>query len=633
MVGGWCASTQSLKNLDARSATRVKPIVRVECRSRVHPNESMQLRNTHFPTFARIVALALAAGACEHSPTTAPIGGSQSNQTIAPCSVTGTLQLSTSQAARVDCTNGGTSLTLAGNGASYLVVPQFAVSLVTDVPTTFQLVANTAASASVVPKIGVQAALMPVSIVTTGQHTGAAQRALDRALRTRAASLVSAGTWSPPASAAVAPSARATIVASTIPSLGSVRSFRVLSGAITGNSFTTVNARLSFAGSNVLIYLDTLAPAGGFTAAQLQAFGTLFDQTLYPIDTASFGPPSDVDANGHVIMLMTPAVNALTKASDCATNGFVGGFFDEEDLGGSATDPNSNHGEIFYSIVPDPSGTVSCAHSTSDVGSTVPATFLHELQHLISFSQHFVVHNGSPEYGWLDEGLSIVAEELGSLYYEQKCPGTACRSNPAQLFPDSSQGFVQDFLFDSYEYAAGTDTSSVTLHSDSDGGFSWRGGDWLLMRWLGDQMPAGFYRRLDENTATGVANIESVSGQTFPSLFANFGLSLVTDSLPGFPRSTAPAADRFVSRNMRLLWSRLFAADAADFPLPFPIQILPISASSTTASMVPGTNGYFRLDTPAGASTVTIQFTAPGGAALPASLKPQLSVFRLPPGA
>ena len=140
--------------------------------------------------------------------------------------------------------------------------------------------------------------------------------------------------------------------------------------------------------------------------------------------------------------------------------------------GRSPTDTNSNHGEIFYSVVPDPAGSVSCAHSVTNLGLTVPATFMHELQHLISFSQHFVVHGGNPEFGWLDEGLSIVAEELGSVFYEQKCPGTACRTNPTQIFPDSSQGFVQDFLFDSYVYGLRPDTASVTLHSDSDGGFS-----------------------------------------------------------------------------------------------------------------------------------------------------------------
>ena len=175
---------------------------------------------------------------------------------------------------------------------------------------------------------------------------------------------------------------------------------------------------------------------------------------------------------------------------------------------------------------------------------------MHELQHLISFSQHTVIHGGNPEYGWLDEGLSIVAEELGSVYYEQKCPGTACRTNPSQLFPDSSQGFIQGFLYDSYQYALLPDTASLTLHGDSDDGFAWRGGDWLLMRWLGDQMGAGFYRKLEQSSLTGVANIQAASGQSFPALFANFGLSLFTDSLPGFPRTTAPAADRFASRNI-----------------------------------------------------------------------------------
>jgi hypothetical protein len=48
--------------------------------------------------------------------------------------------------------------------------------------------------------------------------------------------------------------------------------------------------------------------------------------------------------------------------------------------------------------------------------------------------------------------------------------------------------------------------------------------------------------------------------------------------------------------------------------------------------MDPGTGSYFRLDTPASAATVTIQFSGPGGTPVPASLKPQLSIFRLPAG-
>ena len=418
----------------------------------------------------------------------------------------------------------------------------------------------------------------------------------------------------------------------TAPAVGSVRAFHVLANA-SGTASATVNARLVYAGSAVLIYVDTLAPANGFTTTQLQAFGQLFDQTLYPIDTTAFGPPTDVDQNGHVVMLMSQVVNSLTSTADCANQGYIAGFFDEDDLGGGTSDPTSNNGEIFYSIVPDPSGTSSCAHSVDEVDFSVPATFMHELQHLISFSQHVVVHNGNPEYGWLDEGLSIVAEELGSLYYEQKCPGTACRSTPSQLFPDSSQGFISNFFSDSYQYALLPDTASVTLHSDSDDGFSWRGGDWLLMRWLGDQMGTGIFKKLDQNTLTGVANIENSSGRSFPTIFADFGLSLVTDSLPGLARATAPAADRFATRNVRQLWNRLYqTSGGSDVPLPYPVQLFPITTDTSTAVMDPGTGSYFRIDTPTNASTVTIQFSGPSGAALPAAVRPQLSIFRLPPG-
>ena len=71
---------------------------------------------------------AAALAACAHGDApTAPAGPSFTN---APCSATGTLSLAAAQAARIDCTNGGTTVTLAGNGASYLVVAQFAADLV-----------------------------------------------------------------------------------------------------------------------------------------------------------------------------------------------------------------------------------------------------------------------------------------------------------------------------------------------------------------------------------------------------------------------------------------------------------------------------------------------------------------------
>jgi hypothetical protein len=322
-----------------------------------------------------------------------------------------------------------------------------------------------------------------------------------------------------------------------------------------------------------------------------------------------------------------------TPASTCQTQGYVAGFFNSEDFNNSS-DPNSNQGEIFYSVVPDPTGTVSCVHTVSDLSYSVPATFLHELQHLIDFSTHVVLHGGQPETGWLDEGLSINAEELGSLYYEDKCPPPACRTDPTQIFPDSAEGFVQSFLYDSYQYALLPDTASVTLHSDADNGFSWRGGDWALVHYLGDQYGHAVWRALENGSSIGAANIAAATGQPFAQTFADFGLALYTDSLPGLPRNTAPLADRFVTRNLRQLWARLFTTNgpATDIPYPMPVVLFPITSDTTSYAMDPGTMSFYRLDTPDSVATVTIQFSGPGAKPIPSTLDPQLAVFRLPPG-
>jgi hypothetical protein len=541
------------------------------------------------------------------------------------CGSGGTLQLSALTAATVPCAS-GTTVTLPGGGASYLVVPQYAAGSVVNRAASYSLgVVGGGASASLVPGFG------PSLDVAPGASRGAPrggtpdtrQRAFDAALMQRARQSVLSGKWRAPSRLTPSLSRSA-----TLPEVGSVQKFHVLSSE-SPVVFTAVGARLSYVGANILLYVDTLAPANGFTSDQLNAFGQLFDQTLYPIDTAAFGQPSDIDQNGHLIVLLSPIVNALTPSSECATQGYVGGFFEGLDLAGT-TDTSSNRGEIFYSLVPDPGGSVSCSHTVGDLLDETPATFLHELQHLINFSQHVVVRGGRPELGWLDEGLSIVAEELGSLYYENKFPPPSGRSNPAQLFPDSSQGFINGLLFDSYSYLLKTDTTTVTLHSDADGGLAWRGGDWLLARWLGDVKGTSVYRGLEQTTLTGTANIANAAGESFDTLFGDFSLALYTDSLPGVPKSSIPIRNKFAHRNLRQMYDRLYqtSGGSSQVPRPFPIVVRPLG-SPASAMMVPGTMAFYRLDT-TGQGTVTLDFGATPGVPISAALHPQLSIFRLP---
>jgi hypothetical protein len=577
--------------------------------------------------FAPLVLALLAA--CEYTNTAPSTARFVSN----PCSDTGTVSIAAATAKRIDCSNGGTTVTLQGGGASYLIVPQFATDAGANQTYLYSLatgsLAALTASANGSDAAVRGAARRPSASTLPPVRPNYAQLTFDRTMLAREGHFAASAFHG---AASLRPPTRANIT-QALPALGSIRSFHVLN-SLTVNSFTAVNAKLVYLGSDILLYLDTLTPANGFTPTALQNFGVYFDSTLYPIDTTAFGGPSDIDLNARVIMLMSPVVNAMTPASTCANQGYVAGFFDPEDFTLTSSDPNSNQGEVFYSIVPDTMGTASCSHSVSSVTNTVPSVFMHELQHLINYSQHVVVSGGSQGASWLDEGLSIVSEELGSIYYEQKCPAPACRTNSAQLFPDSSQGFVQSLLGDSYAYAFQPDTSSITLHSDDQLGFAWRGGAWLLARWLGDQVGPGFYRNLEKGPSNGILDIQQASGQSFPVLFANFGLALYTDSLPGMARATAPAANRFSSRNVEQLWARWSVTNGGPtngFPTQ-PIFPFPVTTDTSASVMTPGTMSFYRLDTAAGATTVTVRFAAPGGAAFPASLKAQMAIFRLPPG-
>ena len=537
-----------------------------------------------------------------------------------PCSPSSTVTLAAAGTAVLDCSGGGTTVTLAAAGASYLIVPQFATNLVANQLVPYSLGSGTIAAA-IRASSGIDAT-SPTAVMPPRDGPGAAQARFEAALFERNRALVSAST--------VLPATRRGGALLLPPTLGSTRDFRVLSNETTG-TFGTVTATLAYLGNNVYLYVDNAAPANGFTASQLTDFGQLFDQTFYTVATAAFGSPSDVDGNGHVIMLISPVVNALSPASRCATEGYIAGYFTSQDFNG-ASDPNSNQGEVFYSVAPDPAGTVSCTHSVASIGQVVPATFIHELQHLINYSQHVVVNRGLSLSSWLDEGMSILSEELGSLYYENKCPPPSCRTNPAQLFPDSSQGFAQGFLYDSYQYALGPDTASITLHQSHDAGFGWHGGAYLLVRYLGDQFGAGVFRSLETGPSDALAAITAATGRPFAATFANYGLALYADSFPGLPRATAPTANRFTTRNLRQLWARIFVTSHLAREMPLQVKSIQSATTAGSSSMVPGTMSFWRLDTSPSDATVSIRFATPAGGTFGSALRGQVAIMRLPTG-
>jgi len=485
-----------------------------------------------------------------------------------------------------------------GAGARYLVIPQYPVEGSAPDSTPFRLTAGSGATAVAPLFAGDEAS----------RATG--QSAFDLRLRRIEATLPRGGqlTTRPEraARAAGAPD--------------SVRSFYVL-GSLENSCFLQTKARLKYTGARVLVYEDVGVPSG-FSPSEYAKFGTLFDDVLYPIDTGAFGFPSDVDGNGHIIVLLSQTINKLTSRAECVTTGaYVAGYFFGYDLTNGA---GSNRGEVFYSVAPDSTGQFSCAHRKSQVETQTPTTFIHEFQHMISYNQHVLVRQGAPEATWLNEGLSHIAEELGSKYYEAKYPAPSGRTIATQLFPDSSQGFINPDFHNAYFYLLAPQHRSVTTFA-SLGTLEERGAAWLFLRWLGDQKGEGIYRQLVETSKRGTDNVSTAASEPFAALFGDFGIATYTDSIDGVPRSAVPTRYRFTSRNTRQIFGRLFPTR------PNPIATIQLGCSgAATQAMLQGTSSYFLTGGASGCDATKLDLTASEGSALPASLMPQLAIFRLP---
>jgi hypothetical protein len=490
------------------------------------------------------------------------------------------------------------SVQLNDTAARYLVVPQFAVQASTPDSTPFRLTVGTGALAVASPFVNDNASRPSV------------QSSFDLRLRRIESSL--------PASQRLSSSAAAVAGAAAAPD--SLRNFYVL-GSLTGNCFVQTQARLKYTGSRVYLYEDVGA-ASGFNATEYAKFGTLFDDVLYPIDTAAFGFPSDVDGNGHIIVLLSQKINQLTTRAECTSTGaYVAGYFFGYDL---TTGSGSNRSEVFYSIAPDSTAQYSCAHRKSQVTTQTPTTFVHEFQHMISYNQHVLLRQGQGEVTWLNEGLSHIAEELASKYYEAKYPAPSGRTVATQLFPDSSQAFINPDLRNAYSYLLAPRQQSVTTFAGL-GTLEERGAAWLFLRWLGDQKGDQIFKQLVATSRRGTENVSAAAAEPFPALFGDFGIATYTDSIDGVPRTSVPQRYRFKSRNTRQIFARLFPVR------PNPIAATQLGcAGAATQRMLQGTSSYFLTGSPSGCSGTRLDLTAEDGSPLPTALLPQLAIFRLP---
>jgi hypothetical protein len=415
---------------------------------------------------------------------------------------------------------------------------------------------------------------------------------------------------------------RVSRIAATPPALGDKRTFNVLKSSdadgTKASDYVQATATAQAVGQRVAIFVDDSAPSGGYSTADLNDVRDLFDQFLYPIDTVAFGRESDMDANGVVIVLLTQHVNKLSPTCTSTGRVILGYFFGADLIPKGISSPGSNEGEVFYGLVPDPSNN-QCDITEPFARSHLPATFIHEFQHMISFNQHVLVRNGSSEVTWLNEGLSHFAEELGG----RQVPDVECPNSPSCFTEFVLDGDVSN----AFEYLASPEDFFLIEPGNSTGQLEERGANWLFVRWLADHFASDttlgtdFTRKLLATSQTGSANVEGHTGEDFSKLVGEWQLANYLDDLPGFTEPTGRL--RYKSWNFRDL------ANSASIQYP----LVPDSTDGVdylhSGVLRAGSGRHVRVVQAPGAGSVDLKLTTPTGSALSTTIDPRIALVRV----
>lgn len=385
-----------------------------------------------------------------------------------------------------------------------------------------------------------------------------------------------------------------------VPKVGDRREFRVFVPNQPAPSITAVARGVS---QQMVVFEDTAA-AGSVPQEDIDKLLASLDDPIYTTDVAVFGVPSDLDHNQRIIMLLTPAVNRLTRADETS---FITGFFDPCDLLSLADCPDSNVAEILYGVVPDPTGKWGLKHSVTRIVQLLPPLAAHEFAHLIHFNQRILItQSRTPEDLWLMEALAHFAEDTVA----EVLRGRGLTAD-ADLF--GKENFIRAAMF----LAATQKTSLVA--STGEANLEERGAAWLFLKYLNNRVGGNFIRRIETTTLAGADNVVAVAGASWSQLMRDWSVALYATG----SGLTVPQTQTFGAFDLR-------AAMVRSGILTYPLK--PADSGNGDFlldwSMRPSSTSFVRVVAPAGGS-VNLTVAGDRGGSFSTAAKPQVIVFRI----
>lgn len=228
-------------------------------------------------------------------------------------------------------------------------------------------------------------------------------------------------------------------------------------------------APLRYDGESVAIYVD--APADQHQA-RIDSIGRAFDETIHPTNTRLFGFTTDLDLNGHLLVIMSP---------ELGTNG------------GIYCDTIRTLGvESFYANwVP------------SDAIDRPLATLAHEHQHVINAGHHLKTTGSIGDEPWLNEGMSYAAEALN--------------------------GYWSGALLRLWQFTGGQNGGLSMLPLDYADTLNHQ--YMMFALYLGDRFGSVTYRNLGQSGLRGVRNVEGVTGMSFEEILRDWFIAAAVTNL------------------------------------------------------------------------------------------------------
>ncbi|UCD25246.1 MAG: IPT/TIG domain-containing protein, partial [Gemmatimonadota bacterium] len=380
---------------------------------------------------------------------------------------------------------------------------------------------------------------------------------------------------------------------------------------------------------------DVDNPAGGYQQSDFDSFVDRFDNVIYAADVAQFGPPTDDDGNGRIVMVITKEVNrrgslGFTSSCDYAPR--------------SAGNEGSNEGEVFYGETPDPNGIFGFAFDVEGALLFAPSIQAHELVHVIQIGQRFAAGGSFPAI-WIGEGQASMGEEIVGFADEGRAPGQNLGFEAALNEDDPASTDWFSILFTDLAFYFGWDPISngdvngrtagaphecsfldvgVDNPGPCVGGRDVYGTPWSLLRWLSDQYGStypggepGLQQDIISNDShTGFELLEVLLGVPMDSLLAQWAAMLYVDDRLG----GANPALTLTSWNLFDIFDGLITA----------LHLQPDRVEFTNfanAASVRGGSSYYTIISGANRAATALEVAGDQGQTLPAAM--QVWVVRL----